>query len=62
MGRMPSPALGARQYSADRKVGIGQAQAITYLAADADSDLARQLASYGKAMLGEGRKLMRLGN
>jgi hypothetical protein len=34
------------QYSADRKAGIRQAQAIAYLAADADSDLARQLASY----------------
>ena len=50
------------QYSADRKAGIGQAQAIAYLAADADSDLARQLASYGKAMHGKVRKRMRLGD
>ena len=53
-GVCPPPPSALDQYSADRKAGIGQAQATGYLAAYADSDITRQLASYGKAMHGEG--------
>jgi hypothetical protein len=42
------------QYSADVKAGVGKGEALAYLAADADSDLERALARYGRAVDGAG--------
>jgi hypothetical protein len=61
MGRMPSPALGAR--SVQRRPQSRHRPGPRYrVPGRRRSDLARQLASYGKAMHVKGRKRMRLGD
>jgi hypothetical protein len=46
------------QYSADRKAGVGQAEALAYLAADADSDRRRR-GSFVEAAAQPARRLTR---